>query len=59
LNACVAPGYVVIAITLPDAEGDVHVIDSVAQTKGHMLDELRSLDADPEWLERMTARDSR
>jgi catechol 2,3-dioxygenase-like lactoylglutathione lyase family enzyme len=37
-----------------DHEDDIHVIDSVAQTREGALKELRTLDADPAWLERVT-----
>jgi catechol 2,3-dioxygenase-like lactoylglutathione lyase family enzyme len=38
-----------------DAAGDVHVIESVPQTQGEALAELRTLNDDPAWLENATA----
>jgi len=38
-----------------DREGDVHVIESCAQSREDFLSELRTLHDDPAWLAEMTA----
>jgi catechol 2,3-dioxygenase-like lactoylglutathione lyase family enzyme len=38
-----------------DVPNDIHVIASVPQTRSEAVEELRSLHADPAWIERVTA----